>query len=77
MWEAINFRPKEADDRVLKLIGDQHPIAAVSGPDALRLALQAYWELYGPDKNGLAAQIKRVEDKLDKLIESLNVEVDY
>lgn len=77
MWEAINFRPKESDEEVISLIVRNHPVVATSGTEVIRQALAAYWELYGPGQDGLPARTKRLEQKVDKIIEALGVDITY
>lgn len=48
MLRAINLRLTEEDERVIYLIRNQHPLAG-SDANVLRLALECYWQTYGPE----------------------------
>jgi hypothetical protein len=50
MNDVVNFRPKEQDTQVMKLIEGHHPLMATDRAAIIRLALEFYWRQHNdPD----------------------------
>ena len=69
---AINLRLTEEDQRVIDLIRNQHPLIG-SDANVLRLALECYWQTYGPEAK--PSEKREREKEMYRMIKELHEEV--
>lgn len=62
MGVVVNFRPKEQDLEVMKLIEANHPLMATDMAAVLRLALEFYWKQHS-DSNSEYNRVRASDDR--------------